>query len=107
MTLLDTRNDYEVKIGTFRNAIIPHIDTFREFPDAVRQLPDDLKERPVVMFCTGGIRCEKAGPFMEMEGFKDNYQLEGGILNYFEDVGGDHYDGECFVFDQRVGPDPG
>ncbi len=107
ITLLDTRNDYEVKIGTFRNAIIPHIDTFRQFPGAVRQLPDHLKEQPVVMFCTGGIRCEKAGPFMEMEGFKEIYQLDGGILKYFEEVGGDHYDGECFVFDQRVGLDPG
>lgn len=106
ITLLDTRNDYEVKLGTFRNAIIPHIDTFRQFPDAVRQLPEELKDQPVVMFCTGGIRCEKAGPFMEMEGFKDIYQLDGGILKYFEEVGGDHYDGECFVFDQRVGVDP-
>ena len=106
ITLLDTRNDYEVKIGTFRNAIIPHIDTFRQFPDAVRKLPEDLKEQPVVMFCTGGIRCEKAGPFMEMEGFKHIYQLDGGILKYFEECGGDHYDGECFVFDQRVGVDP-
>lgn len=106
VTLLDTRNDYEVKIGTFRNAIIPHIDTFRQFPDAVRKLPEELKEQPVVMFCTGGIRCEKAGPFMEMEGFRDIYQLDGGILKYFEEVGGAHYDGECFVFDQRVGLDP-
>ncbi|RYD29603.1 MAG: pseudouridine synthase, partial [Verrucomicrobiaceae bacterium] len=69
VTLLDTRNDYEVKLGTFRNAIIPHIDTFRQFPDAVRKLPEELKNQPVVMFCTGGIRCEKAGPFMEMEGY--------------------------------------
>jgi UPF0176 protein len=106
ITLLDTRNDYEVRTGTFRNAIIPHIDTFRQFPDAVRKLPEDLKDRPVVMFCTGGIRCEKAGPFMELEGYKDIYQLEGGILKYFEECGGAHYDGECFVFDQRVGVDP-
>ncbi|MBX3741876.1 MAG: sulfurtransferase [Akkermansiaceae bacterium] len=106
VTLLDTRNDYEVKLGTFRNAIIPHIDTFRQFPDAVRKLPEELKGQPVVMFCTGGIRCEKAGPFMEMEGYNDIYQLDGGILKYFEEVGGDHYDGECFVFDQRVGVDP-
>lgn len=107
ITLLDTRNDYEVKLGTFRNAIIPHIDHFRQFPDAVRQLPEALKEQPVVMFCTGGIRCEKAGPFMEMEGFKHIFQLDGGILKYFEECGGEHYDGECFVFDQRVGLDPG
>ncbi len=106
VTLLDTRNDYEVKLGTFKGAVVPHINTFREFPEAVRKLPADLKETPVVMFCTGGIRCEKAGPFMENEGFKHIYQLDGGILKYFEECGGDHYDGECFVFDRRVGVDP-
>ena len=106
VTLLDTRNDYEVKLGTFKGAIDPDIKTFRGFPAAVRNLPEELKNQPVVMFCTGGIRCEKAGPFMEMEGFKDVYQLEGGILKYFEECGGDHYDGDCFVFDQRVGVDP-
>ncbi len=107
VTLLDTRNDYEVKLGTFKGAIIPHINTFREFPDVVRKLPEALKDQPVVMFCTGGIRCEKAGPFMELEGFNQIYQLDGGILKYFEECGGAHYDGECFVFDQRVGVDPG
>ncbi len=106
VTLLDTRNDYEVRVGTFRNALIPHIKTFREFPAAVDQLPEELKEQPIVMFCTGGIRCEKAGPMMEMKGFKNVHQLDGGILKYFEECGGDHYDGECFVFDQRVGVDP-
>ncbi len=106
VTLLDTRNDYEVKLGTFRGAIDPGIRTFRGFPDAVRKLPAELKDQPVVMFCTGGIRCEKAGPFMEMEGFRQIYQLDGGILKYFEECGGDHYDGDCFVFDQRVGVDP-
>ncbi len=107
VTLLDTRNDYEVKLGTFKGALVPHINTFREFPAAVREMPDALKDQPVVMFCTGGIRCEKAGPFMELEGFKNIYQLDGGILKYFEECGGDHYEGECFVFDQRVGVDPG
>ena len=106
ITLLDTRNDYEVKLGTFKGAVVPDIRTFREFPQAVRELPDAMKDETVVMFCTGGIRCEKAGPFMEMEGFKNIYQLDGGILRYFEECGGDHYDGECFVFDQRVGVDP-
>jgi UPF0176 protein len=106
VTLLDTRNDYEVRMGTFRGAIAAGIDHFREFPGAVRRLAPTLRERPVVMFCTGGIRCEKAGPFMEREGFKDVFQLEGGILKYFEECGGAHYDGECFVFDQRVGVDP-
>ncbi|HMJ88480.1 MAG TPA: sulfurtransferase, partial [Candidatus Acidoferrum sp.] len=106
ITLLDTRNDYEVKLGTFRNARAIGIGHFRDFPAAVRQLPPEMKDQPIVMFCTGGIRCEKAGPFMEREGFKSVFQLEGGILKYFEDCGGAHYDGECFVFDQRVGVDP-
>ena len=106
VTLLDTRNDYEVKLGTFRNARAIGIDHFRNFPEAVRQLPPEWKEQTIVMFCTGGIRCEKAGPFMEREGFKNIFQLEGGILKYFEEAGGAHYDGECFVFDQRVGLDP-
>jgi len=106
VTLLDTRNDYEVKLGTFKGALPAGIDHFRDFPQAVRQLPEEMKDQPIVMFCTGGIRCEKAGPFMEREGFRKIYQLHGGILKYFEDCGGDHYDGECFVFDQRVGVDP-
>lgn len=106
VTLLDTRNDYEVRLGTFKGAVIPHIDNFRDFPKAVEQLPADLKEQPIVMFCTGGIRCEKAGPFMQRAGFKQVHQLEGGILKYFEECGGAHYDGECFVFDKRVGVDP-
>ncbi|MBX9679723.1 MAG: sulfurtransferase [Gemmataceae bacterium] len=103
--LLDTRNDYEVKLGTFDSALDLGIRHFRDFPDAVRRLPEDLKDRPIVLFCTGGIRCEKAGPFMQLEGFRHVHQLDGGILKYFEEVGGDHYRGECFVFDQRVGLD--
>ena len=106
VTLLDTRNDYEVKLGTFKNAMAIGVDAFRDFPAAVAKLPPELKEQPIVMFCTGGIRCEKAGPFMEGQGFKKIFQLDGGILKYFEDCGGAHYDGECFVFDQRVGLDP-
>jgi RluA family pseudouridine synthase len=106
VTLLDTRNDYEVKLGTFENAITLDLQHFRNFPQAVEQLPAELKQQPIVMFCTGGIRCEKAGPFMQREGFEQIFQLEGGILKYFEDCGGAHYRGECFVFDQRVGVDP-
>lgn len=106
VTLLDTRNDYEVELGTFENAIDLDIDHFRNFPEAIKQLPAETREQPVVMFCTGGIRCEKAGPFMEREGFEQVFQLEGGILKYFEECGGDHYQGECFVFDQRVALDP-
>jgi UPF0176 protein len=104
--LLDVRNGYEYELGTFDNAIRMNLDHFREFPDAVGRLPEEMREEPVVMFCTGGIRCEKAGPYMEQAGFRHVYQLDGGILKYFEEVGGAHYHGECFVFDQRVGVDP-
>jgi RluA family pseudouridine synthase len=106
IALFDTRNDYEIKLGTFRGAIPAGIDHFRDFPAAVEKLPESMKDRPIVMFCTGGIRCEKAGPYMESQGFHEVYQLDGGILKYFEEVGGAHYEGECFVFDQRVGVDP-
>ncbi|MEY2881256.1 MAG: hypothetical protein RLZZ15_3636 [Verrucomicrobiota bacterium] len=105
VTLLDTRNDYEVRMGTFRGAVVPHIDHFRDFPAAAEKFPAALKDTPIVMFCTGGIRCEKAAPFLEQSGFKHVHQLDGGILKYFEDCGGAHYDGECFVFDRRVGVD--
>ncbi|MBK1825982.1 sulfurtransferase [Haloferula rosea] len=106
VVLYDTRNDYEVKLGTFKGALPAGINHFRDFPEAVGRLPDEMKDAPVVTFCTGGIRCEKAAPFMERMGFRNVYQLEGGILKYFEEVGSDHYEGECFVFDQRVGVDP-
>lgn len=106
VVLYDTRNDYEVKLGTFKGALTAGIDHFRDFPAAVAKLPPELKKAPIVTFCTGGIRCEKAAPFMEREGFEQIWQLEGGILKYFEECGGAHYDGECFVFDQRVGVDP-
>jgi len=106
IVLLDTRNDYEVKLGTFKGATVIGVDTFRNFPEAVRRLPPELKKQPIVSFCTGGIRCEKAAPFLESEGFEQVWQLDGGILKYFEEVGGDHWEGECFVFDQRVGVDP-
>lgn len=106
LTMLDTRNDYEVHMGTFHGAVPAGIDNFRDFPAAVAKLPAEMKEQPLVMFCTGGIRCEKAGPFMEQAGFKNVFQLDGGILKYFEECGGAHYAGECFVFDRRVGVDP-
>lgn len=104
--LLDTRNNYEVEVGTFKNALIPDIDSFRDFPAAVSRLPEDMKDEPIVMFCTGGIRCEKAGPYMKQAGFNKVFQLDGGILKYFEECGGEHYNGDCFVFDQRVAVDP-
>ena len=96
VTLLDTRNDYEVKAGTFKNAVTLGIDHFRNFPAAVQQLPAELKQQPIVMFCTGGIRCEKAGPYMEREGFEQVFQLDGGILKYFEECGGDALRGRVF-----------
>jgi len=106
VTLLDTRNTYEVKLGTFAGAVTLPIRHFRKFPAAVDALPEELKQAPVVSFCTGGIRCEKAAPYLERAGFREVYQLEGGILKYFEECGGAHWEGECFVFDKRVGVDP-
>lgn len=103
--LLDVRNDYEVRLGTFENALPIGVDHFRHFPSAVEQLPEGIKDKLIVMFCTGGIRCEKAGPFMQQAGFREIYQLEGGILKYFEDCGQEHFAGECFVFDKRVALD--
>ena len=103
--LLDVRNDYEIDIGSFAGAVPAKIDHFREFSEAVKRLPESMKHEPVVMFCTGGLRCEKAGPYMEQAGFTSVFQLEGGILRYFEECGSDHYQGDCFVFDQRVAVD--
>lgn len=100
--ILDTRNDYEVALGTFDNAVELNIESFREFPDAVMMLPEEMKQKPVVTFCTGGIRCEKAAEFMSQKGFENVYQLQGGILNYFEKMGGAYYHGECFIFDKRL-----
>ena len=104
--LLDTRNIYEYELGTFNGAEQLHINHFREFPQAIARLSEEAKKQPLVMFCTGGIRCEKAGPMMEQAGFEQVYQLDGGILKYFEHCGGKHYHGSCFVFDGRVALDP-
>ena len=102
--LIDTRNDYEVGIGTFKGAIDPRTTNFREFPAYVRDNLDPKKHRKVAMFCTGGIRCEKASAFMLQEGYEEVYHLEGGILKYLEKVPvtESSWDGECFVFDNRV-----
>ena len=102
LVLLDTRNTYETRLGTFQNAIELDLDTFRSFPEAVAKLGDEYKDKEIVMFCTGGVRCEKASVIMKDAGFTNIKQLEGGILGYFEQVGGDYWDGECFVFDKRV-----
>jgi predicted sulfurtransferase len=106
VTLLDTRNNYEIKLGTFRGARTLDLDHFREFPTAAASLPHYLRDQPVVTFCTGGIRCEKAAPLLQSAGFAQVFQLDGGILRYFEECGGEHFEGDCFVFDKRVAVDP-
>ena len=102
--LLDTRNDYEIRSGTFKKAVDVDLVNFRDFPEvaaaavASGEIPTD---KPVVTFCTGGIRCEKAAPFLSAAGVREVYQIEGGILNWFEKYGAEHWDGDCFVFDDR------
>ena len=98
---LDTRNAFEVDHGTFNGAIDWRIDKFTEFPQAVAAHRNELLDKTVVSFCTGGIRCEKAAILMHEMGLQNVYQLEGGILKYFEEVGAAHYTGNCFVFDER------
>jgi predicted sulfurtransferase len=105
VVLLDTRNDYEVRLGTFEHAMDLGIATFRSFPEKLAAVREKFRDRTIVMFCTGGIRCEKAAPLALKEGFKDVYQLDGGILRYFEECGGSHYRGDCFVFDHRISVD--
>jgi len=102
--VIDTRNDYEVAIGSFKGAVNPKTATFREFPAYVAQELADAKDRKIAMFCTGGIRCEKSTAYLRQQGFKNVYHLEGGILKYLEDVPAEHslWRGECFVFDSRV-----
>lgn len=100
--ILDTRNHFEYAIGTFENAQEFNIKNFRDFEHKLDEAPKDWKNKPIVTFCTGGIRCEKAAPLMLKHGFKEVYQLDGGILNYFEQVGGENYKGDCFVFDGRI-----
>lgn len=102
--LLDTRNDYECGIGSFKGAVNPDTVTFRDFPEFVRTQLDPAKQKKVAMFCTGGIRCEKASAFMLKEGFEEVFHLQGGILKYLENVPQEDsaWEGECFVFDNRV-----
>lgn len=105
--VIDTRNGYEFEVGTFRNAVDPATDSFREFPEYAEKLAQTDPDRPLAMFCTGGIRCEKATALMMELGFSEVYQLQGGILKYLEEVGDAEnlWDGECFVFDTRVAVD--
>lgn len=107
VTLIDTRNEYEVQIGTFKGAKNPKTESFREFPEFVEKNLDPAKHKKVAMFCTGGIRCEKSTSYLKSQGFEEVYHLEGGILNYLEKVpeAESTWEGECFVFDERVAVD--
>ena len=102
--LIDTRNDYEVEVGTFKGAINPHTQTFREFPQYVKDTLDPARHKKVAMFCTGGIRCEKSTAYLKEQGFEEVYHLKGGILKYLEETPKEAslWEGECFVFDERV-----
>ena len=104
VTVIDTRNQYEVEIGTFKRAINPETESFREFPEYIAQNIDPQQHPKIAMFCTGGIRCEKASSYLLAQGFKEVYHLKGGILKYLEEVPSDEslWNGECFVFDERV-----
>ena len=99
--ILDTRNDYEFKIGHYKNAINPKINTFKDLKNYIKNNKEKFQNKKVGIYCTGGIRCEKAGPLMEKYGI-ETYQLKGGILKYFETTSADSWKGECFVFDYRV-----
>lgn len=104
VVLIDTRNAYETAIGTFKNALDPETETFREFPDYVKNKMNPGKQKKVAMFCTGGIRCEKSTAYLKEQGFEEVYHLQGGILKYLETVPQEEtmWEGECFVFDNRV-----
>ena len=106
VVMMDTRNAFEVDVGTFNNTIDYRIEKFSEFPAVVEQHKGELADKTVVTFCTGGIRCEKAAIHMQNVGYQSVYQLDGGILKYFEEVGGEHYTGDCFVFDYRTALNP-
>ena len=103
--VLDTRNEYETRVGLFENAVDLQLDTFRDFPGAIEKLPEEYKNKQIVMYCTGGIRCEKASAVMLKAGFSDVKQLEGGVLDYFKETDGKYWNGDCFVFDERVALD--
>lgn len=105
--VIDARNGYEVGIGKFKGAIDPETDTFRQFPEFVDKQMQPNKQKKIAMYCTGGIRCEKASAYMLQQGFEQVYQLKGGILQYFADTKADesYWQGECFVFDERVAVD--
>jgi UPF0176 protein len=103
--VLDTRNDYEIELGKFKDAKDLGVSTFRKFIAKIDSIPQEWKNKTVVTYCTGGIRCEKAALLLKNMGFDKVQQLKGGILKYFEECGNEHYEGECFVFDKRIGVD--
>ncbi|MGK0184660.1 MAG: UPF0176 protein [Verrucomicrobiales bacterium] len=105
--VLDGRNNYESNLGHFRDAVCPDVDNFRDFPQWIRDNMADLKDRKILTYCTGGIRCEKLSGFLLREGFQNVSQLHGGIINYGKDESarGEHFEGQCYVFDQRIGVD--
>ena len=105
VVMLDTRNTQEIAYGTFQDALVLPISKFTDLPEALAPHREALRDSTVVSFCTGGIRCEKAALWMRNDGMNNVLQLEGGILGYFEEVGGEGYDGRCFVFDERVALD--
>lgn len=105
VVMLDTRNAFELEAGRFQGALDWGLSKFSEFPEAVMRHRESLAGKTVVSYCTGGIRCEKAALFMAAAGIENVLQLEGGILKYFEEVGGDHFEGHCFVFDERAALD--
>ena len=106
VVMVDTRNAFEVDVGSFENTLDYRIDKFSEFPEVIAQHKDELNDKTIVTFCTGGIRCEKAAIYMRNIGYHRVYQLDGGILKYFEEVGSAHYNGDCFVFDHRTALNP-
>lgn len=107
VVIIDTRNDYEFELGTFKNAVNPNTENFREFPEYVAQHLSDKKNKKIAMFCTGGIRCEKSTAYLLDQGFEQVYQLQDGILNYMESIPEQQslWEGQCFVFDDRVAVD--
>jgi UPF0176 protein len=107
IVMIDTRNVFEVQAGTFVNALNFGIEHFSQYPERIAAHQQDFAGKTVVTFCTGGIRCEKAVLYMDRLGMRDVYQLDGGILKYFEEVGGAHWSGNCVVFDERNALDPG
>ena len=106
MIVLDARNAFEVRYGTFRHAKHLNLENFSDFPEALTKLDPSFKNKPIIAFCTGGIRCEKAAEYMLQQGFQEVYQLAGGILNYFAECKDAYFHGKCFVFDNRVSVKP-